>query len=192
MSELAAKTIGKAELANYAARAGTEATAKGQAQVYVAPGEPIREQRTSGNAICLLTGEHGGFRLQVGGTLVYGAPGAVVGRQVVCAADAVLSGLHFASRPNGNTAKAALLLVAAGATVRLEGCTFERGASDTSDWITVESGAKLHVVGCAFIGTPSVGDCIANAGPAANVGVWASNKTGRPIGAATTAIFITT
>lgn len=154
-------------------------------------GDPLVADAKVDNAFLLLAGTHQGFSLTAARTSVQGSPGARVVRRVTITADSIVRGVHFASATGSNNTAASLVDVSGSATVTFIDCTFERLATDAADWITCTAGCKLHFIGCHFVGAPTTGNCIANAGVAANVGVWASNKTGRPLGAATTTVFLT-
>jgi len=178
--------------ADWASRSGNAAVLGGLADQLVQPGQAVTEGKASDNSAMLLAGDHVGIALRKPRSLVRAAPGARVVRQATAAADCTFEGVHFVSTPESGTASAPLAIVRAGVTARFVNCTFERRSTDTAlSWLSVEVGGVAHIIGCTFIGTPAAGECVANAGFAANVGVWASNKTGRAIGAATTAIFVT-
>lgn len=159
--------------------------------VVVRPSDIVVEAKETDNCFFLLAGQHAGIVQAKNETRILGAPGATVTRQSIFKGRCIVEGLRFLSTPEGNNKNAALVSIQANASVVFRDCIFERSSSDAADWISVASGGKAHLIGCVFVGTTTSGECINNAGPVVNVGVWAINQTGRPIGANTTVLFLT-
>lgn len=156
-----------------------------------APG-PGAETQEQDNGLLLLAGEHGGLRLDKSDSRVAGVPGTTIARRVLVRAHAEFDGIQFASQSGSDNVALSLVDVSATSTAVFRGCRFTRQTGDSAAWVTVANGGKVHFLGCVFDGQPGNSNVIDNAGAAGNVGVWASNRTGRPIGAATSVIFLTT
>ncbi len=159
--------------------------------VVIRPGDIVVESKESDNCFFLLAGQHTSIVQGKNETRILGAPGATVARQSIFRGRCIVEGLRFVSTADGNNRSAPLVRLDNNATVVFQDCIFERTVLDSADWISMTSGCKLHLIGCTFVGTPATGECVANAGPVANAGVWAANLTGRPIGANTTVLFLT-
>jgi hypothetical protein len=159
--------------------------------VVVHPGDVVVESKETDNCFFLLAGQHTAIAQSKNETRIMGAPGATVARQSVFRGRCIVEGLRFLSTAGGGNKNAPLVVLRDNATVIFRDCIFERTNTDSADWISMTSGCKLHAIGCTFVGTPSTGECVANAGAVVNAGVWAANLTGRPIGANTTVVFLT-
>lgn len=130
-------------------------TASGQ-QIVVA-GSPIFETRSAQNGLLLLSGNHGGFRLEKPGTRLAGAPGSFVTNTGIVESNCILQDLVFTRKPASNNGTY-LLRIASGSTVLIKNCIFERlssdksstGASDEESFILVEDGAKAIIAECIF------------------------------------------
>jgi len=133
-------------------------------QQLIAAGSPIVEKQDSQNGILLLSGEHGGFRLQKPGTRLVGAPGALVTNTGTIESDCVIQDLVFTRKPGSNNGTY-LLRVTSTAKVLIRNCIFERrpgdksstGAADEESFILVEDGGKAIVVECTFRSTSGNG-----------------------------------
>ena len=119
-------------------RAGADHVVSGLSDQIVWPGQPIREERKVGNAILLLTGEHGGFRLSAGGEL-RGSPGTRVTRPASLAAAFIVSDITFEAG----------VALAGTADVLFRGCTFLLP-------LTVAIGGLVVCDGCRFDGTSAI------------------------------------
>lgn len=176
---------------NAQTRANVLRALQGMAQWFVrAPGPPS-EIAAADNANLLLVGKHGGFRLEKPDTRIVGAVGAVITRRVLVRADAEFDGLHFTSESGSDNVLASLVDVDATSTAVFRGCRFTRRLGDGAAWLSVSAGGRVHFVGCIFDGQPGNSNVVDNPGAIGNVGVLGSNRTGRPLGNATT-IFVTT
>ena len=130
---------------------------RGAGQQIVSAGSPITEARSSENGILLLSGKHGGFRLEKLGTRLAGAPGSIVANTGIVESNCILQDLVFARKPSSNN-ETYLLRISSTAKVLIKNCIFERlphdksstGASDEESFILIEDGGKAIIAECVF------------------------------------------
>jgi hypothetical protein len=150
-------------------------------------GDVQSEAKLSGNRSFVGSGNHPGMRLGRDMTVIVGAPGAQVNRQVVVesesggAVNITFSGVHFTSADETNNQEVLVDITTTRATVIFERCVFEKVANHATNAVNIASGSKAHFIGCTFVPTmTTTGSVVDNAGAAANVYIiGCSNMTGR-------------
>jgi hypothetical protein len=143
-------------------------------------GNPIIEDRPERNALLLLSGDYGGFKISKADTHIQGVLGTRVLRRVIVDASCIIDRVHFFS-PDGNDNVELLVDVTnPTATVFFRDCAFEKRVGQTAACVRVVALARAHFIGCLFgpVGL-TTGAPVENLGLAANVFVSGSNVTGR-------------
>jgi len=145
----------------------------------------IEEPAPANNAVTLPAGRNFGCRISVADTTVKAlSAGCYMTRKANVEADAVFDGIHFTTSTDNSDE----LVVIRGTSVAVfRNCTFEKGASDSTAFVSVVSGAKALFIGCVFKGNPSVaGNLFDHSGAAGNIQlVGCYNKTTHAYGTAT-------
>jgi len=151
----------------------------------VLPGDAITEWKKRGNVFALSPGEHGGNILTKPDTEIHAlGPGAFITKPLEITADAVIDGVTMMP-PVSSGSLVTVRRQATAVTVVFRSCTFEQPADETAAHVTVESSAKVVLIGCIFRGggttaTPVVDHPI---GPATDVQVaFCYNNTGNTLG----------
>ena len=133
-------------------------------------GDQLIERSNQDFGAVIAEGKRPGFALASNRSVTSGVPGTIIETQVTIDADAIVRNVTFVC--DGNTPA---LVIGATANVVLQSCHIskEQGiqAVASDNYITVQNGGKLNIVGCMFHNAQTTGHVVNNAGAATNVDV---------------------
>lgn len=133
-------------------------------------GQPVQENKDRLNVFLLAPGSHGGTRIERDATVIEGLAGATFTRVVIIdveTTEAVLiSGTTFASPGNSQDP---LVDIRATSRVVFSGCVFDKHPTEQGNFVTVAAGGRVRFIGCLFLRGDNAGNCVNNAGVAADV-----------------------
>lgn len=125
-------------------------------------GDQFIERSNQDFGAVIAEGRRPGFALKTDRSVTTGVPGTVVEKQVTIDGSAILRNMTFICE--GNTPA---IVVAATGNVILDGCHIVKAEGEQSaaddNYVTVEDGGNLNVVGCMFHGAQTTGYVVYNA-----------------------------